>query len=131
MAIEFTPLHPTIGAECTGVDISRPLTPAAAAAIDAGMDTYAVLVFRQGAPLTTAEQIAFTRNFGELGIRNEIGNFLIARLLKHQIAHPQNHKRRHADLRQDVFAIPLGYGIEIHALHDEKGRVVLDGQIFT
>ncbi len=66
MAIEFTPLHPTIGAECTGVDISRPLTPEAAAAIDAGMDTYAVLVFRQGTPLTTAEQIAFTRNFGEL-----------------------------------------------------------------
>ena len=65
MAMEFTPLHPAIGAECTGVDISRPLTPEAAAAIDAGMDRYAVLVFRQGAPLTTAEQIAFTRNFGE------------------------------------------------------------------
>ena len=30
------------------------------------MDRYAVLVFRQGAPLTTEQQIAFTRNFGDL-----------------------------------------------------------------
>ncbi len=66
MTIEFTPLHPVIGAECTGVDISRPLTQEEAAAIDAGMDKYAVLVFRRGAPLTTDEQIAFTKNFGDL-----------------------------------------------------------------
>ncbi len=66
MAVEFTPLHPVIGAECTGVDISRPLTKQDAAAIDADMDRYAVLVFRQGAPLTTEQQTAFTMNFGEL-----------------------------------------------------------------
>jgi alpha-ketoglutarate-dependent 2,4-dichlorophenoxyacetate dioxygenase len=66
MSITFTPLHPVIGAECSGVDISQPLTPDQAEAIDAGMDRYAVLVFRQGAPLTTDEQLAFTRNFGEL-----------------------------------------------------------------
>ena len=66
MPISFTPLHPVIAAECTGIDISRPLTRADADAIDAGMDRYAVLVFRQGTPLTTEQQIAFTRNFGEL-----------------------------------------------------------------
>ncbi len=64
MTLAFTPLHPVIAAECSGVDISRPLTPAQAAAIDAGMDRYAVLVFRQGVPLTTEQQIAFTLNFG-------------------------------------------------------------------
>jgi len=66
MAITFAPLHPVIGAECSGVDISAQLTPDQAEAIDAGMDRYAVLVFRQGAPLTTEQQIAFTMNFGEL-----------------------------------------------------------------
>jgi alpha-ketoglutarate-dependent 2,4-dichlorophenoxyacetate dioxygenase len=66
MAIALTPLHPVIGAECAGVDISRPLTKADAEAIDAGMDRYAVLVFRQGTPLTTEQQTAFTLNFGDL-----------------------------------------------------------------
>ena len=66
MAISLTPLHPVIGAECSGVDISQPLTKVDAAAIDTGMDRYAVLVFRQGTPLTTEQQLAFTLNFGEL-----------------------------------------------------------------
>ncbi len=65
MALTFTPLHPVIAAECSGVDISQPLTPEQAAAIDAGMDKYAVLVFRHGTPLTTPQQTAFTLNFGE------------------------------------------------------------------
>ena len=65
MALTFTPLHAVIAAECSGVDISQPLTPEQAAAIDAGMDKYAVLVFRQGTPLTTPQQTAFTLNFGE------------------------------------------------------------------
>jgi alpha-ketoglutarate-dependent 2,4-dichlorophenoxyacetate dioxygenase len=41
------------------------LTKEDAAAIDAGMDRYAVLVFRQPEPLTTEQQTAFTLNFGE------------------------------------------------------------------
>jgi alpha-ketoglutarate-dependent 2,4-dichlorophenoxyacetate dioxygenase len=64
MSLIFTPLHPVIGAQCSGVDISQPLTPEQAAAIDAGMDKYAVLVFRQGAALTTEQQTVFTLNFG-------------------------------------------------------------------
>jgi len=66
MAVTFTPLHPTIGAECSGLDIGERLRPEEAAAIDEGMDRYAVLVFRRDRPLTTDQQIAFTRNFGEL-----------------------------------------------------------------
>jgi alpha-ketoglutarate-dependent 2,4-dichlorophenoxyacetate dioxygenase len=66
MTITLTPLHPVIGAECTGVDISRPLSKDEAAAIDAGMDRYAVLVFRQGVPLTAEQQMAFTLNFGDV-----------------------------------------------------------------
>lgn len=65
MAITFTPLHPVIGAACAGLDIGQPLTTAQAAAIDAGMDQYAVLVFRRNKPLTADEQRAFTLNFGD------------------------------------------------------------------
>ena len=65
MALTFTPLHPVIAAACSGVDIGQPLTPEQAATIDAGMDKYAVLVFRQGTPLTTPQQTAFTLNVGE------------------------------------------------------------------
>ena len=34
MAISFTPLHPLIAAECSGVDIGEPLSAEATAAID-------------------------------------------------------------------------------------------------
>jgi len=66
MPIAFTPLHPVFAAECIGVDIAQPLTRDQAAVIDAGMDRYAVLVFRRDAPVSTQQQIAFTKNFGEL-----------------------------------------------------------------
>jgi alpha-ketoglutarate-dependent 2,4-dichlorophenoxyacetate dioxygenase len=66
MAVTFTPLTPVFAAECSGVDIGLPLTPQDAAAIDEGMDRYAVLVFRREQPLTADRQIAFTENFGEL-----------------------------------------------------------------
>src|SRR5437763_10034259 len=66
MTVTFTALAPTLAAECSGVDIGRPLSSGEAAAIDAGMDRFAVLVFRRGAPLTAEQQIAFTKNFGEL-----------------------------------------------------------------
>ena len=66
MSITFRPLQPVFAAECSGVDIGRPLAPHEAAAIDEGMDRYAVLAFRRDTPLTTDQQIAFTRNFGEL-----------------------------------------------------------------
>ena len=66
MSLTFSPLHPVFAAECSGLDIGEPLTPAHAAAIEAGMDRYAVLVFRRAAPLTTAQQLAFTRSLGEL-----------------------------------------------------------------
>jgi alpha-ketoglutarate-dependent 2,4-dichlorophenoxyacetate dioxygenase len=66
MSVTFTPLTPVIAAECAGVDIGRSLSAEDAAAIDAGMDRHAVLVFRRETPLTTEQQIAFTKNFGEL-----------------------------------------------------------------
>lgn len=66
MGLTFTPLHPVFAAECSGVDIARPISPEIAAAIEEAMDRYAVLVFRRGTPLTTEQQIAFTKSLGEL-----------------------------------------------------------------
>ncbi len=64
--LNFSPLHPVIGAECKGVDISEPISPQVADVIHEGMDRYGVLVFRQGKPLTTEQQLRFTRSLGEL-----------------------------------------------------------------
>jgi len=65
MPVSIRPLHPVFAGEVAGVDCRQPLSPAEVAAIDAGMDEYAVLVFREQ-DLTDAEQISFTRHFGEL-----------------------------------------------------------------
>src|SRR5271166_2241517 len=65
MPVSIRPLHPVFAGEVAGVDCREPLNPEAVAAIEAGMDRYAVLVFR-GQDITDEEQIAFTRHFGEL-----------------------------------------------------------------
>ena len=49
----------------TGIDLTQPLTSEQISAIEAGMDRYAVLVFRDE-PLTDEQQCAYSRNFGEL-----------------------------------------------------------------
>src|SRR3990172_6022810 len=51
--------------EVSGVDITKPVSPEDVAAIEAGMDRYAVLVFRNQ-KLTDEQQMAFSRNFGAL-----------------------------------------------------------------
>jgi alpha-ketoglutarate-dependent 2,4-dichlorophenoxyacetate dioxygenase len=65
MPLSIRPLHPAIAGEVTGIDISRPLTPQEVAAIEAGMDKYAVLVF-PGQQLTDEQQMVFTVNFGPI-----------------------------------------------------------------
>ena len=63
--MQIDALHPGFVGEVSGIDISVPLTRDQVAAIEAGMDRYAVLVFRDQA-LTDAQQCDFSRNFGEL-----------------------------------------------------------------
>ena len=65
MPVSVRPLHPVFAGEVAGVDCREPLGPEDVAAIEAGMDKYAVLVFR-GQNITDEQQIAFTRHFGEL-----------------------------------------------------------------
>jgi len=84
MAITVTPLHPTIGAQVRGIDLSRPLPPGVFAEIEAAFNRHAVLVF-PGQPLTDDQQIAFSVNFGPLevnpnyaGERMRLANLKIA-----------------------------------------------------
>jgi alpha-ketoglutarate-dependent 2,4-dichlorophenoxyacetate dioxygenase len=65
MTISIRQIHPVFVGEVSGVDITKPLSPDEVAAIDAGMDRYAVLVFHDQ-PLTDEQQMAFTLSFGAL-----------------------------------------------------------------
>lgn len=67
MSISIRPLHQHFAGEVTGLDITRPLAAAEVAAIEAGMDRFAVLTFPDQ-PLTDEQQCAFSRNFGELEV---------------------------------------------------------------
>jgi alpha-ketoglutarate-dependent 2,4-dichlorophenoxyacetate dioxygenase len=66
VTVKFVPQTTAFAAVCEGVDISQPMSDADAAAIDAGMDVYGVLIFHRDKPLTTDQQIAFTKCFGDL-----------------------------------------------------------------
>jgi alpha-ketoglutarate-dependent 2,4-dichlorophenoxyacetate dioxygenase len=65
MPVTIRQIHPVFAGEVSGVDITKALTPEEVAAIDAGMDRYAVLVFHDQ-KLTDDQQVAFTKNFGAI-----------------------------------------------------------------
>lgn len=67
MALHFKPLHPVFAAEASGVDLTQALSEADVRAINAGMNQYAVLVFR-GQPLSAQQQLDFAGSFGPLDI---------------------------------------------------------------
>jgi alpha-ketoglutarate-dependent 2,4-dichlorophenoxyacetate dioxygenase len=74
-AVSFRQVGPCLAAEVDGIDLTRPLSPEEVAAVHAGMDRYAVLVFHDQ-PLTDEQQLAFTRSLGE--IEHAIGTSLRA-----------------------------------------------------
>jgi alpha-ketoglutarate-dependent 2,4-dichlorophenoxyacetate dioxygenase len=65
VSVAIRQIHPVFVGEVSGVDIKGPLSREDIAAIEAGMDRYAVLVFRDQA-VSDDEQMAFTRNFGAI-----------------------------------------------------------------
>jgi alpha-ketoglutarate-dependent 2,4-dichlorophenoxyacetate dioxygenase len=66
MTLSFTQLHKHFAAEVSPVDLRQVHDKATLEQIQAGMDKYAVLVFRNQ-PFTNEEQLAFTQRFdGEL-----------------------------------------------------------------
>ena len=73
MAVTIKPLHPMFVGEVDGVDMRQPLTAEAVAAIEAGMDKYAVLVFHDQ-NITDAQHSAFSLNFGALEMPGTVSN---------------------------------------------------------
>jgi alpha-ketoglutarate-dependent 2,4-dichlorophenoxyacetate dioxygenase len=82
MALTFRKLHPHFAAEVSPVDLRRVREPETLAAIRAGMDEFAVLVFRDQ-PFTDGEQLDFAQRLDgvlhtKLGIsalqKNRFGN---------------------------------------------------------
>jgi alpha-ketoglutarate-dependent 2,4-dichlorophenoxyacetate dioxygenase len=67
MAIEVTPLHPTLGAKVRGVDLTRPVVPGVFGEIEAAFNRSGILVF-PGQRLTDEQQLAFSRLFGPLEV---------------------------------------------------------------
>src|SRR5256885_7039651 len=65
MRVAIRQIHPVFVGEVSGVDLRERLTPEEAAAVEAGMDRYAVLVFHDQ-QITDEQQMAFSRNFGAL-----------------------------------------------------------------
>jgi len=65
MTLSIQQITPVFAGEVSGVDITQPLSRYDAAAIEEGMDRYAVLVFRDQ-HLTDDAQRVFTRSFGTL-----------------------------------------------------------------
>ena len=65
MAVTISQIHPVFVGEVSGVDITKPLSKADAAAIQEGIDRYAVLVFHDQ-KLSDEQQMTFTLNFGAI-----------------------------------------------------------------
>ncbi|TWH75918.1 taurine dioxygenase [Azomonas agilis] len=63
--LKVTPLEPTLGAEVSGIDLKKPLSPAVRDQLKTLLLQYKVLFFRDQF-INTQEQVAFARNFGEL-----------------------------------------------------------------
>ncbi len=65
MSVSIRQIHPVFVGEVSGIDLTQPLSRQEVAAIEAGMDCYAVLVYHDQ-KITDEQQMAFSRNFGAL-----------------------------------------------------------------
>jgi alpha-ketoglutarate-dependent 2,4-dichlorophenoxyacetate dioxygenase len=101
MSIAIRQLTPVFAGDVSGVDITQPLSKDDVAAIEAGMDRYAVLAFHDQR-LTDQQQQAFSRNFGELE-HTAGGNLTKAedRRLDAYMADVSNLDRNHKPLARD------------------------------
>lgn len=101
MTVKIRQLHPLFVGEVEGVDLRQPLTSDEVAAIEAGMDRYAVLVFH-GQPVNDQQQVAFSRNLGEIELAvNSNVTKPEERRLSVEIADVSNLDRDHQIFKRD------------------------------
>jgi len=65
MSVSIRQIHPVFAGEVSGIDLTKPLNREEVAAIEAGMDRHAVLVFHDQR-FTDEQQVAYSRNFGKI-----------------------------------------------------------------
>ena len=65
MSVSIRQIHLVFVGEVTGLDLTRPLSGEEVAAVEAGMDRYAVLVFHDQ-KITDEQQMVFSQSFGPL-----------------------------------------------------------------
>ena len=75
MTVTIRQVGPCFAGEVDGIDMRKPMTKEEVAAIHAGMEKYAVLVFRNQ-DIDDAQQLAFTQSLGK--IEHAIGTSLRA-----------------------------------------------------
>jgi alpha-ketoglutarate-dependent 2,4-dichlorophenoxyacetate dioxygenase len=73
MTVSIRQIHPVFVGEVEGADLRRPLGPKDVAAIEAGMDKYAVLIFH-GQDITDEQQLAFSANLGTIELPGSATN---------------------------------------------------------
>lgn len=76
--IAVTPVSPACGAEISGIDLTRPLSPPSVDAIKEAWRRHLVLVFR-GQTIDQDQQLRFASYFGDLGSRKKAPEPLRAR----------------------------------------------------
>lgn len=72
MTVAIRQIGPCFAGEVSGIDMRRALTQEEVAAIHAGMDQYAVLVFHDQ-NIDDEQQLAFTRSLGEIELTLNTG----------------------------------------------------------
>ncbi len=70
-SVTVTPLHPVIGAEIRGVDLSRELDPATIEEIRQAWYDHSVLLFRDQKSFTGEDQLRFAGHFGDVAERHK------------------------------------------------------------
>ncbi len=65
MPLHVEPILPHFGAECSGLDLTRPLSPEEVRQVTDAMDKYGVTVWRNTG-MTDEQHVEFSRNFGYL-----------------------------------------------------------------
>src|SRR5690349_9838887 len=97
MTVEVVPFEAGLGADIRGVDIRHPLTPGERDQIRAAWLEHLVLRFREQ-PMTDAQHLAFTRQFGEL-------EFNPAKLIEKQYGVETQTSGRRAEIPPEVSVI--------------------------
>jgi len=112
MTLTTRQIGPCFAAEVEGLDLRKPLSPDEVAAVHAGMDEHAVLVFHDQR-IDDAEQLAFSHSLGEL--EHAIGTSLRAPDEVVRAVHGYGGIVLHDVPRRDYQRIEFGIGVDAAA----------------